>query len=61
MKIELPRNEALLASLEERGDHLSHAALAEIQMLYSVRDDYFEQLIEQCDRIDELEGRLGDA
>ena len=59
MKTELPRNEALLASLQAEGSALSLKALKALRELYSVRDDYFAQIIEQCDEIDELIRRLG--
>ena len=59
MKTELPRNEALLASLQAEGSALSLDALKALKELYSVRDDYFAQIIEQCDEIDELIRRLG--
>ena len=59
MKTELPRNEALLASLQAEGSALSLDALKALRELYSVRDDYFAQIIEQCDEIDELIRRLG--
>ena len=59
MKTELPRNEALLASLQAEGSALSLEALKALRELYSVRDDYFAQIIEQCDEIDELIRRLG--
>lgn len=60
MKIELPRNEALLKALDARGDDLCAQAAAELRELYTIRSHYFEQLIEQCDEIDELRRRLGD-
>ena len=59
MKTELPRNEALLASLEAEGSALSLDALKALRELYSVRDNYFSQIIEQCDEIDELIRRMG--
>ena len=60
MKTELPRNEALLEALEAKGDVVSLKAYNELVILYSTRNDYFMQLIEQCDEIDELRKRLGD-
>jgi len=60
MKTELPRNEALLEALEAKGDVVSLDAYNELVILYSTRNDYFMQLIEQCDEIDELRKRLGD-
>jgi hypothetical protein len=55
MKVELPRDERLLIDLEADGSELSRQARQELIHLYSVRDDYFAQIIEQCDQIDELE------
>lgn len=59
MKTELPRNEALLEALQAEGSALSLDALKALRELYSIRDDYFAQIIEQCDEIDELIRRLG--
>lgn len=59
MKTELPRNKALLEALQAEGSALSLDALKALRELYSVRDDYFAQIIEQCDEIDELIRRLG--
>lgn len=59
MKTELPRNKALLEALQAEGSALSLEALKALRELYSVRDDYFAQIIEQCDEIDELIRRLG--
>lgn len=55
MKVELPRDERLLIDLEAKDDELSRQARQELIHLYSLRDDYFAQIIEQCDHIDELE------
>lgn len=59
MKTELPRNKALLEALQAEGSALSLEALKALRELYSIRDDYFTQIIEQCDEIDELIRRLG--
>ena len=59
MKTELPRNKALLEALQAEGSALSLDALKALRELYSIRDDYFAQIIEQCDEIDELIRRLG--
>lgn len=59
MKTELPRNKALLEALQAEGSALSLDALKALRELYSVRDDYFAQIIEQCDEIDELIRRMG--
>ena len=59
MKTELPRNKALLEALQAEGSALSLEALKALRELYSIRDDYFAQIIEQCDEIDELIRRMG--
>lgn len=59
MKTELPRNKALLEALQAEGSALSLEALKALRELYSIRDDYFTQIIEQCEEIDELIRRLG--
>lgn len=61
MKIILPRNEELLQALDQRGDDLCLKAAKELRELYKVRSDYFEQLIEQCDEIDELKRNLNNG
>ena len=61
MKVELPRDERLLIDLEAKDDELSRQARQELIHLYSLRDDYFAQIIEQCDEIDDLNRRVSNG
>ena len=61
MKVELPRDERLLIDLDTKSDELSRQAHHELMHLYSIRDDYFAQIIEQCDEIDDLNRRLSNG